>query len=147
MAIRLNSEKRINNDLFKLKIGTTNKINPQIIYIEGKTFISPEEKKTNYSEELSTMRSTLVNSLSRSLTKTQLFVPNKYIIDFQVAKTGINPSKRSFLGFQLMLKQKFAPFKKVSDVKDEYEPLLNNIISTLVDKIQDLHFNIYKSKK
>ena len=45
MAIRTNSEKNMEHNVFKLKIGTTNKINPEIIYFEGKAFIKPNEKK------------------------------------------------------------------------------------------------------
>ena len=40
-TVRLNSEKTINHELFKIKIGTTNKINPKVIYVEGRTFIQP----------------------------------------------------------------------------------------------------------
>ena len=36
----MNSEKKIENEDFKLKIGTTNKVNPLVIYIEGTSWIS-----------------------------------------------------------------------------------------------------------
>ena len=51
-TVRLNSEKTINHELFKIKIGTTNKINPKVIYVEGRTFIQPLNEKNNYTTEL-----------------------------------------------------------------------------------------------
>ena len=51
-TVRLNSEKTINHNLFKIKIGTINKINPKVIYVEGRTFIQPLNEKNSYTTEL-----------------------------------------------------------------------------------------------
>ena len=59
MGVRLNSEKKIENEYFKLKIGTTNKINPIVIYVEGKTFISPNEEKGDYSKDIAEIKHAL----------------------------------------------------------------------------------------
>ena len=48
-GVRLNTEKKIEHDSFEIKIGTTNKLNPVVIYVEGKAFITPSEENTDYS--------------------------------------------------------------------------------------------------
>ena len=55
-TVRLNSEKTIANDNFKIKIGTTNKVNPQVVYVEGKTFIKPLVEKDDYSKDVVEMK-------------------------------------------------------------------------------------------
>ena len=49
---RLNSEKKINSNNFKLKIGTINKKSPLVIYIDGNTFITPTLDKENYDDDI-----------------------------------------------------------------------------------------------
>ena len=80
MGVRLNSEKKIENDSFKLKIGTTNKINPMVIYVEGKAFISPEDDKEDYAKDIAEIKHVFKQSISDGLCTTDVF-DNKYIID------------------------------------------------------------------
>ena len=44
---RTNVEKRLKNDFFNIKLGTVNKNNPEVIYFEVRTFISPLENSNN----------------------------------------------------------------------------------------------------
>ena len=45
MARKINSEQTVDNDSFKLKVGTTDKKNPKTIYIDCGFFIEPKEEK------------------------------------------------------------------------------------------------------
>ena len=101
---RLNSEKNIDAENFKLKIGTTNKIDPIVVYVEGRTFISPIEEKEDYSRDLSKIRHEFSRAISHGISKSPLF-DRKFILDFQVASKGVSLNKKSFLSFQFLLRQ------------------------------------------
>ena len=111
MAVRLNNEKKIDNEYFKLKIGTTNKINPIVIYVEGKAFICPTEEKDDYSKHISEIKHRFKRGISEGLYGTDVF-DGKYIMDFQVASNGISVNKKSFLSFQFLLRQKRKKLKR-----------------------------------
>lgn len=146
MGVRLNSEKKIENENFKLKIGTTNKINPIVIYIEGKAFISPSEEKDDYSRDIAEIKHRFKRSISDSLTRSDMF-DNKYILDFQVASSGIAVNKKSFLSFQFLIKQRRDNILKLSDVKERSENMILGIVEGLKEGIEDHNFTLSKTKK
>ena len=146
MGVRLNSEKKIDNENFKLKIGTTNKINPMVIYVEGKAFISPLDDKDDYSRDISEMKHALKHSISANLYGSENF-DNKYIVDFQVAASGVAVNKKSFLSFQFLLRQKRDNIMKLSDVKNLSEGMINNVADALRDSIIEHNFVLSKTKK
>ena len=143
---RLNNEKKIDNENFKLKIGTTNKLSPVIVYIEGKAFITPNEERYDYSKDISEMKHCLRRSIGSHLSETNLF-DNKFILDFQVATGGIKMNKKSFLSFQFYLRQDKDDVKKLTDLKNNACGIINEIVNELSDCIVDHGFEIAKTKK
>lgn len=146
MGVRLNSEKKIENDSFKLKIGTTNKINPMVIYVEGKAFISPEDDKEDYTKDIAEIKHVFKQSISDGLCTTDVF-DNKYIIDFQVASSGIAVNKKSFLSFQFLVRQKKDNIMKLTDVKARTEGMILSIVDSLKNAILEHNFSLTKTKK
>ena len=69
---RNNSEKRIDHENFRLKIGTTNRNNPVVVYINGKAFISPNVEKETYNRDVYEMKRSLTNSIRDNIRKTNL---------------------------------------------------------------------------
>ena len=146
-AVRLNSEKTINHELFKIKIGTTNKINPKVIYIEGRTFIQPLTEKENYSVELTTVKRGF-NRIIQNFIDSNDFFSKKYILDFQVTQSGVSVTKRSFLSFQFLLKQKNEDkILKLKDIKQNTENDIQNILNSLIQCIRDCDFEVTKTKR
>lgn len=145
MAVRLNSESKIDNNLFTLKIGTTNKLNPQVIYVEGRTFISPKEDKESYDKDVREIKVLLQRKLSSMLNENDLF-ERKYILDFQLANSGIRMGKKSFLSFEFLLKQKNKPLLKFKEIKNNSIDFISEVVSTLKLEIEKIGFNITKTK-
>ena len=143
---RLNSEKRIDNENFKLKIGTTNKIDPVVVYIEGRTFISPQEDKEDYSKDISEIKHNFSRAISKNISNSPLF-DRKFILDFQVASKGISLTKKSFLSFQFLLRQNKDNVMKLKDLKEHCEELIKNIVNSLEENIVEHNFVISKTKK
>lgn len=146
-TVRLNSEKTINHELFKIKIGTTNKINPKVIYIEGRTFIQPLNDKSSYNVELTRIKRGFNKIIQNFIDSDDLF-SKKYILDFQVAQSGISVTKRSFLSFQFLLKQKNEDkVLKLKDIKQKTESNIQDILNSLTQCIKEYDFNVTKTKR
>lgn len=145
-GVRLNTEKKIEHESFKLKIGTTNKLNPMVVYVEGKAFIAPLEASEDYQKDISEIKHTLRRAISDSLTGTTLF-DHKFILDFQVAVNGISVGKKSFMSFQFLFKQDKDNVKKLSEVKEAAQPIIEKIADSLRDSISTHGFVISKTKK
>ena len=145
-GVRLNSEKKIENDDFKIKIGTTNKINPIIIYIEGRAFITPTEDKDDYGRDISEIKHVLKQSISDHIHSAAGF-DNKYIVDFQVASNGIQVNKKSFLSFQFLLRQNKDKVLKLIEVKNNSSNMVLDIVNDLKEAIVERGFLLTKTKK
>ena len=146
-TVRLNSEKTINHELFKIKIGTTNKINPKVIYVEGRTFIQPLNEKNSYTTELTGIKRGFNKIIQNFIESNDLF-SKKYILDFQVAQSGISTLKRSFLSFQFLLKQKNEEnVLKLKDIKQKSECDIQNVLNDLTRCIEDYDFEVTKTKR
>ena len=145
-GVRLNSEKKIENDDFKIKIGTTNKINPIIIYVEGRAFISPTFDQDDYNKEIAEIKHVLKQSISQHLQTTDKF-DNKYIVDFQVASNGIQINKKSFLSFQFLIRQNKDNVLKLIEVKNGSSDMVLEIVNDLKNAIVEHGFVLTKTKK
>ena len=144
--IRLNSEKKIDAENFKLRIGTTNKIDPIVVYIEGRTFISPQEEKDNYAKDILEIKHGLSRAISRNIAESPLF-DRKFILDFQVASKGVSVNKKSFLSFQFLLRQNRDKVLKLKDLKANSEDMIKSIVGSLEENIIEHNFIISKTKK
>lgn len=143
---RLNVEKKIKNDFFNIKIGTVNRLNPEVIYYEVRTFIAPLVEYDNYSYIFAFLRKELSRTLTETLKNNDLFT-NKFILDFQVANSGVRVNKKSFLTFQLFLRQKDSKVLDLKTIKKMSEPFILNLLEGLKENIIDSKFLIAKTKK
>jgi hypothetical protein len=143
---RLHNEKKIENENFRLKIGTTNKINPLVVYIEGRTFICPSFEKDDYSKEISEIKRSLSQSISRNIRSSSRF-DDKYIMDFQVASSGVAKGKKSFLSFQFLLRQNKDDVLNLKELKEQEIGTINNIVDALQESILTHNFSLSKTKK
>ena len=95
---------------------------------------------------MSEIRHSFKQSISESLYKTPLF-DNKYILDFQVATSGIKPDKKSFLSFLFYLRQNKEDVKKLPDLKNLAGGFISDVVDTLSESIFEHGFEITKTKK
>ena len=146
MPKHLNSEKKFENNFFKLKIGTTNKNNPLVVYFEGRCFISPSEKRDTYKGDINGIRQTLRRSLNKNLRETDLF-DNDFILDFKIAESGVLFKKKSFMSFQFFLRQNQTKLLKLPTLQESSNNFINNIVNDVQNSIFEHDFSITKTKK
>ena len=143
---RTNVEKRLKNEFFNIKLGTVNKNNPEVIYFEVRTFISPLEESDNYSQVFAYLKKEFSKKIGDTL-KVNDFFSDKYILDFQIANSGIRLNKKSYLSFQLFLRQKDLVIKELKEIKKVAEPFLTELLNNFKNDIISNNFSITKTKK
>jgi hypothetical protein len=115
--------------------------------VEGRTFIRPVHDKDNYNSDVVNIKRRF-NDFLKTYTSNNEFFSSKFILDFQVAQSGICINKRSFLSFQFLLKQKDENhILKLKDVKNSTENAIKNILNNLIKEIEKCDFEVSKTKK
>ena len=104
MAKRLGIEKKIEDDGFKIKIGTLNKEKPNSIYIESGVFITPFENKEQYKEDTDFMEKSINDNIKNFIKQNPLFEKN-YICAVEIPYERIKKGKKSYLSLQCHFKQ------------------------------------------
>ena len=92
------------------------------------------------------MKKEFSKKISESL-KLNDFFSDKYILDFQIANSGIRLNKKSYLSFQLFLKQKGEIIKELKEIKKISEPFLDNLLDEFKNDIISNNFSVTKTKK
>ena len=143
---RKNSEKKIDNNKVHLIIGTTNRNKPQIVYVNGKTYISPTVEQESYLQDISDFKKFFKKTIKEELRNTSLFSEN-IIFDFQVPSLRIMDKKKTCLTFQFLFKQNNPNnLLKLKDLKLVAEKPINNIIDKVINDMYAHNFVVYKNK-
>lgn len=143
---RPSTEKNLPHSDFRLKLGTINKNNPEVIYIEGKTFISPLNDEMNFKNVLQSVRRNFNFTISETLKSCDIF-ENKFILDFQVANSGIRMSKKSFLSFQILFRQDRNNILPMKVLKNKSLNFIMKLMGELKYSLLKNNFSISKTKK
>lgn len=152
MARKINSEIVVDNDNFKIKVGTTDKKNPKTVYIDCGFFIEPKVEKEDYSEDIKYIEAETKKLARRVSNATnpdpenigRLFSKD-FIFVFEIAESRVSYGKKSYVSFQIHLKQKGdINFNLISSYT---ETLSKYIITVLLSRINGIGFEISKTKK
>lgn len=140
---RLNKEYKIcSNKTIELIYGSTNKNNPQVIYISGKCWISPSFCD-DYETILKNIKKEFIRYINKFIKFDNIF-DNKFILDFDINIDSLNLNTKKYLSFNIFLKQKDEVIYSLKD-----EKLFSNFYQ-LSDKLEELlksnDFEIYKRK-
>lgn len=144
---RKNSEKKIENNKVNLIIGTTNRKNPLVIYVNGKTYISPTVERDSYLQDVLDFKKFFKKTIIEELKSTSIFSED-IIFDYQVPSLRIKDNKKTCLTFQFLMKQNNPnSLYKLKDLKTIFEKPINNIINKVIDDMYSHNFIVYKNKK
>lgn len=143
---RLNKEYKLDVcNHIKLKYGTVNKNNPQVIYVSGKCWISPL-RKMDYSSVFNEIEKDMRRNITTFLTDGVNF-ENKYILDFDINVDTLSPNEKKFLSFDFYLKQNDRNKKELSALKDVFNRKISTIANNLVYMFKENDFTVNKTKK
>lgn len=143
---RLNKEYKLDVcSHIKLKYGTVNRNNPQVIYVSGKCWVSPL-RKMDYTSVFNEAEKNMRKNIKTFLIDGENF-ENKYILDFDINIENISPNEKKFLSFDFYLKQNEKNKKELSAFKDVFNRKISTIANNLVYVLKENDFTVNKTKK
>ena len=140
---RLNKEIKLNVcNHMNLKYGSTNKDNPEIVYVLGKAWVSPKFNG-DYESILNGIQNNFRKKIKNIVTESNIF-ENKFVLDFDLNSTNMEKGKKKFLSFDLFLKQDKS---NVIKLKELNAILSNNIGYIANDLVYDFSINDFDVAK
>lgn len=146
---KIGSVIKLDNNDIKLKIGTIDKKNPEVIYLEGGFYIKPIIQKENYKSDIEEIKSVFQDLVKDYISKTNDF-KNDYMLFIDVADDWIMADKKSFLSFQVYLK----PSNEILEQKQNFTKLVSyleeeNVYDTsFIKNVFESHgYSVYKTKR
>ena len=148
MAKRLNVERTLNNNVFKTKIGSVNRLNPVSIYVSGKAYISPIEDLDGYDESIDLLDHDL-KAILRRYTAGNPFINKVFISNLEVPRNGLKYGKNTYLFFQLFFSQNFSNpvCKSIDEIREKMSPGVNQVLKEFESKIHERGFTIHEKRK
>lgn len=145
---KINSEIKIDNSLFKIKIGTTDKKNPNVIYAEIGSYISPIEDMDIYTPSIEEIEKNAKKYLTDLLNKNESY-ENDFIFISDIADERITKGKRSYIEMQIFVKPKLGlKCKKFSEISDKFKmECVEKILPVIENAIKTNGFDCYKTRK
>lgn len=136
------------NPNFRVKIGTVNKHNPQVIYITCTCWITPQvqlqQKKYDGVIEY------ITNEIKEYIKET-FIIPGhfdrKHIFDLETCTDDMTMGKPKYLNFELYLKQNKDNVKKLTEIEPFVSKKLNTLFKDIVELFKENDFAVDKNKK
>ena len=142
---RLNKEYKLDVcNHISLKYGTVNRNNPQVVYISGKCWVSPQ-REMNYSDVIDGIEKRMKKNIKSFLIDGINF-DNRFILDFDINTEGLAPMEKKFLSFDFYLRQNEKNKKQLSDLNDLLKRKVSTIANNLVYSFKENDFSINKKK-
>lgn len=141
----ITSEKRINSNSFKIKIGTLDKKNPTTMYIDAGTYILPKEEKESYKHDIASLERHL-RTLTRNTFKAIDSVSDDFLLVTDVALSRISTERTTHFTIQLY----FNPIKEdkttFSQLCKQYTSLGRKYFSSYKEIFENHGFFCQKTK-
>lgn len=142
---RLNKEYKLDVcNHISLKYGTVNRNNPQVVYISGKCWVSPQ-KEMDYSSVINDIEKNMRKNIKSFLIDGVNF-DNKFILDFDINIDNLSPKVKKFLSFDFYLRQNEKNKKELADLKELFNRKISTIANNLVYSFKENDFTVDKKK-
>lgn len=147
---KIHSEISMTDDLFKVKICTTDKRHPDTIYIEMGSYISPNEEQETYTDTIAEI-SKRIKSYAKSSIKSSTLFNHDIIMVTDIADERMKVGKKSYLDIQLHMKPTNDSLIRYNNFKDlttvAYDTYLSDVLKYVKTSISENGFSCSKLKK
>ena len=142
---RLNKEYKLDVcNHISLKYGTVNRNNPQVVYISGKCWVSPQ-REMDYTNVIDSIEKNMKRNIKSFLIDGINF-DNRFILDFDINTDGLCPKEKKFLSFDFYLRQNEKNKKQLTELDDLFKRKVSTIANNLVYSFKENDFTINKKK-
>ena len=146
---KIKSESKFQDNDFKIKIGTMDKKNPEVVYIELGSYISPKEEMETYKPYISRIEKK-TKSLIEDVIQESGMCKNGFIFVSDIADERVAMNKKSYFEMQVFVKptDEIKSCGKFVDLtKKINEECVSKIIPGIKKYITENGFEYYKSRK
>lgn len=141
MEKRLTKEITVKDtEIFKSKIGTLNKLRPDVLYIHSKAMAKPSSPDGDYIETVSKIRDSFCRYIDNTLKHNKLF-ENKNIVNFDVSDRGLSVGRGSHVKYELYVKP--VEVKPMGEFTFEMENLAKGANNKLLELFEQYGINCY----
>ncbi len=125
--------------------GTVDNKNPKSVYIQISAWGKPKEDMIDDYEPIIKRKSKRVKKKLFEVLDNKKFYKTKSIVDFNMASSGINFNKKSFMSVEMTLFKK-EPLLPINS--EEMKPILEDITEKIISDVfeKDETFKFYKKK-
>lgn len=142
---KMTTEISFSNFMFNAKLGTLNKLNPETIYVELGTFLTPlTDTEVPYEEIIDELEKSFRQHITTTIVETGIFEKN-YICNFDIAANRMKINKKSFLFIQCHFKPKRVC--KVTDMSPLVEDFFTKVSTMFMGNLNTEQFTFSKTKK
>ena len=142
---RLNKEYKLDVcNHISLKYGTVNRLNPQVIYVSGKCWVTPKSN-LNYEEVINKIEKRMRNNIKTFLID-EINFEKRFILDFDINTEGLLPNEKKFLSFDFYLRQNEKNKKLLPSLKEMLSRKVSTIANNLVYAFGENDFLVEKKK-
>lgn len=127
-----------------VKYGSINKENPQVVYVSGKCWVSPNSEM-DYSSVMSHVEKDMRKNIKLFLMDGINF-DKRFILDFDFNCDNLFVGNKKFLSFDFFLKQNESNKKTLKQLKPIINGKISTIVNNLVYLLSENDFTITKTK-
>ena len=143
---RLNKEYKLDVcNHISVKYGTVNRDDPQVVYVSGKCWVSPNYEM-DYGDVMYDIEKKMRKNIKMFMTDGINF-DKKYILDFDINTDKMAPNEKKFLSFNFYLKQNNKNKRKLKELRELMDNKVSTIANGLVYTFNDNDFTISKTKR
>jgi hypothetical protein len=149
MTKKINSEIKFNDNLFKVKIGTTNKKKPETFYIELGTYITPLCEKDGYHDDINKFEKIIKRIIKSEIKNSNICNSDNIITILDIANDRILYKKKSYMEIQFFIKTQKIDFKKniFKEIsKEVHDNHIISMINEMKDNLNNMGFMLSKTK-
>ena len=131
----------------QLRYGTTNKDNPQVVYLALRCWLMPSAR-LDYAKAFDEIKKCMKAYVKDNFANGYDF-DKKFIIDFDLNLDGMGPNciKRKYFTMDVFLKQKEGCIRKMKALKPSLDYQIGMLGENLYEQLIDYQFTVYKKKK
>ena len=130
---------------YNIKSGTVDNKNPKSVYIQISAWGKPKDSSIEDYDSILKRKSKRVKKKLFEVLDDNNFYKDKSIVDFNMASSGVNYDKRSFMSVEVTLFKK-EPLLPINS--DKMMPMVKNISEKLITDVfeKDENFKFFKRK-
>ena len=123
-----------------IKCGSTNRNEPDVIYMTGKTWVKPNVE-CNFASSIASVRRNMERRIKTALNTFDDF-EKKYIFDFSLTPLNMQVGKPKFMQFHIFLRQNRKKMKEFRKIKDVLNETMTPIVRAMINDFNDNEFDL-----